>query len=147
MGGQGEEYSPDTFHQEIFADLPGKEGQGRKGKWRGKEGKFEREEVENWKWKGKRYESENFFTFYFFYFIFIYLFIFFCHFWNHWNLFGVYQNGRFLLGKSIFYTGKNQEKWLCPPLKNIPLYTSVSQKKLVYVHFVLNHFVLCHFVL
>ena len=28
-------------------------GQGRKGKWREKEGKFKREEVENWKWKGE----------------------------------------------------------------------------------------------
>ena len=35
------------FHREIFADLLGKEGQGRKLKWRGKEGKLERGEVEN----------------------------------------------------------------------------------------------------
>ena len=41
------EYPPDIFHWETFADPLGKEGQGRKGKWRGKEGKFEREEVEN----------------------------------------------------------------------------------------------------
>ena len=42
-GGGGDRVPPDIFHWEIFTDLLGKEGQGRKGKWRGKEGKFERE--------------------------------------------------------------------------------------------------------
>ena len=32
MGGRGQSALPEIFHQEIFADLPGKEGQGRKGK-------------------------------------------------------------------------------------------------------------------
>ena len=48
----------------------------------------------------------------FFYFIILFYFVLFCfscHFWNHWNLFGVYQNG------------KSRQKWLCPPLKYIPL--------------------------
>ena len=35
------ECPPDIFQREIFADLPEKEGPGRKGKWRGKGGKFE----------------------------------------------------------------------------------------------------------
>ena len=53
-GGRGTECQsgPRIFHREIFADLPGKRGQGRKGTkrenaGREKEGKFEREEVEN----------------------------------------------------------------------------------------------------
>ena len=34
---------------------------------------------------------------------------------NTWNLFWVYQNGNFLLGKKAFHTwGKNQEISLCP---------------------------------
>ena len=40
--------------------------------------------------------------------------------WNHWNLFGVFQNEN-------FYWEKNQEKWLCPPpQKNIPLPPQVA---------------------
>ena len=37
---------PDTSHREIPADLPGKERQGKKGKWRRKEGKSKKK-VEN----------------------------------------------------------------------------------------------------
>ena len=39
-GGQS---APDTTHQEITADQPGKERQGNKEKWRRKEGKLKRE--------------------------------------------------------------------------------------------------------
>ena len=50
--------APWHFSLEIFADLPGKEGQGKKGKWRGKEGKLEEGRGGNlnmeggklWKW-------------------------------------------------------------------------------------------------
>ena len=40
---------PDTSHQNIFADLPGNERQGKEGKWRGKEGK----------WRGKEGKSKK----------------------------------------------------------------------------------------
>ena len=39
---------------------------------------------------------------------------------NDRNLFWVYQNGNFLLGKKHFTSGKNQGKWLCPQ-KNMPV--------------------------
>ena len=42
-------------------------------------------------------------------------------FWNHWNLFGVYQNGQFLTGKIIFHARKKSGKLTVSPLKNIPL--------------------------
>ena len=97
----------------YFAELPGKEEQGRKGKWRGKEGKFEWEDVENWKWKGKIEKvcqwAEDHFIFWFFA----------CHFlkpqkfvWGlpKWTIF-------ILPGRSIFHTGKVT----LLPRKNIPL--------------------------
>ena len=63
-----------------------KRGQGKQGKWRGKEGKLgggklkmEGEKV--WKW------AENLFFFFFLVTI-----------WNHWNFFGVYQNGNLWWG-------------------------------------------------
>ena len=40
---------------------------------------------------------------------------------NHWNLFGVYQNGQFLPEKGIFHAVKKSGKVTLPPLKNIPL--------------------------
>ena len=43
---------------------------------------------------------------------------FFLTFWNHWNLFGVYENGQFWPEKKhISRREKNQEKWLCPSEK------------------------------
>ena len=89
----------------MFVDLPGKKGQGRRGKWRGIEGKFEREEVEkieHGREKGIKMSRGPFF---------------FCLFvpsWNHWILFGVYQNGHFYQEKSHFKLGHNWENWLCP---------------------------------
>ena len=87
-GGQG------TSHREISADLPGKERQEKKGKLRRKEGK-----VENWKWKGEKLQNEE------------RTFSFFCFatFQNHWNLFWVYPNGNFLLGKT-FHAWKKEIK-------------------------------------
>ena len=114
-GGQGGRVLPDIFHWEIFAGLLGKRGQGRKGKWGGKEEKFEREEVENWKWKGrkgwKRVEG------FFFFFSFLFFFFFFtCHFLKPlkfvWGL---------LKKKIIFHTGKKSGKLTSPVLKNISL--------------------------
>ena len=40
--------------------------------------------------------------------------------WNHWNLFGVHQNGTFYQDKA-FYAGKKSEKVTLPPLKKILL--------------------------
>ena len=107
---QGEEFPPDIFHREIFADLPGKRGprkKGKKGKRWGKEGQFEREEVENWKWKMKKVWKwvEDLFFFFFFFF-------FFC-----WPLFGtteIYLRSTKMdnfTGKShIFHAGKKSGK-------------------------------------
>ena len=106
---------PPTFFTRKFYDLPRKKGQG--GKWRGKEGKFEREEVENWKWKRKGMKTSRGLLFiYFFNYLFIYLFIYFaCHFLKPLKfVFGVYQNGQFYQENSYFMLGKNQETWLCP---------------------------------
>ena len=38
---------PETSDREISADLPGKERQGKKGKWSRKEGKSKKGKVEN----------------------------------------------------------------------------------------------------
>ena len=106
---------PPTFFTRKFYDLPRKKGQG--GKWRGKEGKFEREEVENWKWKRKGMKTSRGLLFiYFFNYLFIYLFIYFaCHFLKPLKfVFRVYQNGQFYQENSYFMLGKNQETWLCP---------------------------------
>ena len=60
-----------------------------------------------WKIEGKKYENDQR--------TFLYTF------WNHWNLFRVYQNGKFLPGKSIFHTRKKSGIVTLPPLKDIPL--------------------------
>ena len=110
QGGGGGRMPPEIFHREIFTGLLGKKGQGKKGKRRGKKEnlkgkrwKIEKEEETVWAW------AEDF-----------------CYsllvtFWNHWNLFGVYQNGLFSLGKIIFHAGKKSGKLTLPPLKNVPL--------------------------
>ena len=88
------QFSPGNFT--IYQEKRDKEG-----KWRGKEGKFEREEVENWKWKGIGMKMSRglLFIYLFIYLsiisLFIYLFILLVTFWNHWSLFGVYQYGQF----------------------------------------------------
>ena len=54
VGGPGGRVPPDIFHRKIFADLSGKIlKRKKKGKWRVKEGKFEREEVEKLKMEGE----------------------------------------------------------------------------------------------
>ena len=95
MGGGGLRVLLDIFHWEIFADLyqetGGKEERGKKGKWRVKEGKFEREEVEKLKMEGEKVWKwgEDFliylFIIFLFYFIFFYFLFFFLlvSFWNH----------------------------------------------------------------
>ena len=77
---------------------------------KGKGGKLKLEGAKVTKW------GEDFFFFFFFFFCFS-LFTF----QSHWNLFWVYQNGKFLPGKGIWRREKIQEKWLCPPLKYYPL--------------------------
>ena len=102
-GGQGAEY---PFHWEIFADLPGKERQGKNGNGQERR-KIVKSKVENWKWKGKKVwkQAEDFFFFFFLLFTFG----------NHWNLFEVYQNGNFCREKSFHAAGKNQESDFAPP--------------------------------
>ena len=53
---------PEVFHQEIFDDRPGKERQGKKGKWRTREGG-------KLKTDKKKYENEQRIFFFFFFFL------------------------------------------------------------------------------
>ena len=55
-----------------------------KGKWRGKKRRGGKIVQENLKWKGEKVWTEDFF----FFFLLVTS-------WNHWNLFGVNQNGNF----------------------------------------------------
>ena len=119
---------PPTFFTGKFYDLPGKKGQGRKGNGEEKKenlkGKWK---IENgrgkvWKW------AEDFF-FICFCFLFVWFFFLLVTFWNHWNLFGVYQNGQFSWEKSYFMLGKNQETWLCPLWKIFLLATPLHKWK------------------
>ena len=74
--------------------------------------KMERGKVSKW--------GEDFFVSFFFFFFFFFFLLF--TFQNHWNLFWIYQNGNFLLGKAFHAGKKNQEKWLCPLWKIFLLY-------------------------
>ena len=117
--------------REISADLLGKEKQGKKGKWskKKKENKKKgRRKIGNGKKKHYKWGDNLFFfiSFYFFsifYFYFILFYFFFCFSLLKTNeiYFGVYQNGNFLPEKKHFKSEKNQEKWICPLWKNIPL--------------------------
>ena len=108
-GGEG---APDTPYREISVDLPGKEREGKKGKLEEKRRKIVKKEVENlkWKkWKEEMLQNEEIEDLFFFLSFFFLLFTF----QNHWNLFWVYQNRNFLLGKSI----SCQEKDFAPSEK------------------------------
>ena len=96
---------PRTSHREISADLPGKERQGKMEK-KGRKSKKGRWITENWRGDKLQTEERIFFL------LFLHLI-----FQNHWNLFWVFQNKNFLLGKSVSHWEKNQEKWLCPSEK------------------------------
>ena len=109
----GAECLPDTSHWEISADLPGKERQGKQGKWRKKEGKLKKEggklKMEGEKLQNK--EGPFFFPFLFFF-----------TFQNLWNLFWVLSKLEFSTRKKHFMTGKKKSgKMTFPPLKNVPL--------------------------
>ena len=96
--GQGAQCSaPQTFFTGKFLLTNGDKRLGKKGKWRRKEEKIGREGV-----------------------ICILLFTF----WNHRNLFGVYQNGNFYWEKDHFAL----EKMTLPLLKNIPLMPLASMR-------------------
>ena len=115
-GGRGQSTPPGTSDREISADLPGKERQGKKGKWSRKEGKLKKGKVENWKWKEEKGKVNQMRRgpFFFFYFS------------NHWNLFWVNQNGNFLLGKSISGREKIRKNDFAPSEK-YSCYVSVPQ--------------------
>ena len=100
--GAGAECPPDVFHREIFADLGEK-----RGKEERENGKEKKEYLKGKRWKienGRGKSMKMLVTF-----------------WNHWNLFGVYQNGQFLPGKGIFHAGRKSRKVTLLPLKNIAL--------------------------
>ena len=67
-GGQEAECPTDTFDQVISAGLLGKEKQGKKAKWRRKEGKLKKGRLENWKWKEEKLQDEEWTIFFFFFF-------------------------------------------------------------------------------
>ena len=102
------------FSPGNFCWSTGKRGARRKGKMERKEGKFEREQVENWKWKGNNYENEQM-TFFFFFFFFFFCFSLFE---TNENLFLGLPKWTFLLGKSRFHTSKKSEKVTLPLLEN-----------------------------
>ena len=109
---------PPTFFTRKFYDLPRKKGQG--GKWRGKEGKFEREEVENWKWKRKGMKTSRGLLFiYFFNYLFIYLFCLSLFETTEICVWGL-PKWTILPGKFIFHAGKKSGNLTLSPLKNIP---------------------------
>ena len=65
------------------------------------------------------------FLFLFLFFAFVFCFCFcFSLLGNHWNFFGVYQNGNSYKEKAKITPGKNRGKWLCP-LEKFPCYTPV----------------------
>ena len=103
-GGLGTGCPPDTSDREIIsADLPGKERQGKMGKWRWKEGKFKKG---RWKIENGRRESYKMRRrLFFFAFLFSKPLKF---------VLGL-PKWKFSTGKKHFTPGKkNQEKWLCP---------------------------------
>ena len=94
--------APWHFSPGNFSNLPGKNGKGRKGKWSGKEGKFEREEVEKLKMEGER----------FFFVLFLLV-----TFWNHWNLFGCTKMDKLYREKSYSMPGKIRKTDFAPSEK------------------------------
>ena len=79
---------------------------GKRGKnWEVKEGNCKRE-------GGTSYKKRWGFFFFFFFLLFTF---------ENKNLFWVYQNGNFLPGKNISCWEINEEKWLLPPQKNMPV--------------------------
>ena len=125
---------PRHFSQGNFCWHMGKiESKDKRGNGGEKKENYEREggKVKKKKWKGKKYETLPRPPFFFFFFFFCGFFFFFFFFFllftfqNHWNLFRVYQNGKFLPGKIIFHAGSKSGKVTLPPMKNIhltPLY-------------------------
>ena len=106
VGGRGR-VPPETSHREISGDLPGKEMEGKKEN--GEEKKENRK-------RGRLQNEERTFFFFFFFFAF--------HFWNHWNLIWVYQNGNFLPEK-VFHAEKKIRKNNFAPSEKYSSYTLV----------------------
>ena len=107
--GQGGSVPPRDFWLGNFC-WPGKQEARKKGKMEEKRRKIKkgkRRKIEKGKMEGGKVTKWAEKTFFFFFFL---LFTF----KSHWNLFWIYQNGNFILGKSISHREKNQEKWLCP---------------------------------
>ena len=81
-------------------------------------------------------------------------FFFFCYsgLGNHWNCFGVYQNGNFYCEKAKITLGKSWETWLCHPLKRYSFYMyamaliTKTVENLLFLHFIMICFWLGLFV-
>ena len=128
----GQSGPPETSDREIFADDREKRGKEKNGKG---------VKIENWEEKkesckrgGGKLEmevgkvikrGEDPFLLFFFFVLFCFFLLF--TFENNVNLFWVYQNGNFLLGKSISCQENNQEKWLCPLRKICLLCPCISR--------------------
>ena len=69
---------PDIFTGKLLLTYWEKQGHGRTGKWGGKEGKFEREEVENGRGKGMKMSKGFFFFLICFCVCFLFCFVLFC---------------------------------------------------------------------
>ena len=115
-GGKGAECPPETCDCEIFPDVSGKKSQGKKGKGvkiEKKRRKTVKGKVENGNGSRKCYKK-RWGPFFFFFLLFTFE--------NDGNLFWVYQNGNFLLGKNISRREKKSGKIITlPPQKNTPV--------------------------
>ena len=120
---QGVECLPDTCHREISDNLPGKEREGKTGKWRRKEGKSRkgRLKIENGRRKSYKMRRGLFF-FLAFHFSKPLKFVLGLPKWE-------FSTGEkhFLPGKKHFTPVKNPGKITLPPLKNIPLTPRILQ--------------------
>ena len=132
--------------------------------YREKGGKEEREmerkrrkiwkESENLKMEGERYENEQRTSFLFCFFVFVFVFCLFVllvslfvfllvTFWNHWNLFWVYQNGQFSWEKSYFMLGKKTGNLTLFASEKYSYYATAQMKtQIMGAHWCFTEFVL-----
>ena len=141
-GGTGERVPPETSDQEI-SDLPGKERQGKKGKWSRKEGKWRKG---RWKieMKGGKVtkwgEDLCIVKFFFFFCSLFFCFVLFCfffafHFWKPLKFVLGLPKWEFSTGKKDFTLGKKSGEMTLPLLKNIPL-TPLNTIEVIFISYV-----------